>query len=261
LVSLRAARSSRLVSGVAVLALIVVASLSVALIDSHSLADPLQLNFLRPADAPLPKPGTLSVQMFSNQDFSTVVSEPLSDPIAVPDWPMTLTTINSSVIAVTPLSFSTDSEGVARVPLLPGLYVLRAPYNTLNIEIPVHISSGNTTSVRLNIVEGAYSLLFSEAADVGAEPSVFVELRSSTPVANVSEPVTIQVQYEGSRGGHQVDATVTSQRPPVQGTEWLELAPEGTLDLASAASVLLATWNYSSSVTVGPTNPNVPLVA
>jgi hypothetical protein len=125
----------------------------------------------------------------------------------------------------------------------------------------VNIYSGNTTSVRLNIVEGAYPLLFSEAADVGAQPSVYVQLRSSTPAANVSEPVTIQVQYGGPRGGHQVDAIVTSQRPPVQGTEWLELAPEGTLDLASAAAVLLATWNYSSSVTVGPTNPNVPLVA
>jgi hypothetical protein len=263
LVSARAAgsSSSRLVSGVAVILLIVVVSLSVALIDSHSLADPLQANLLRPADAPLPKPGILSVQMFSNQDFSTIVSAPLKAPIAVPDWPMTLTTINSSVISVTPLSFSLDSEGVAHVPLLPGLYILSAPYNTLNIEIPVNIFSGNTTSVQLNVFEGAFPVLFSEAADVGAEPSVYVELSSSAPAANVSEPVTLQVRNGGSGGGYQVDATVTSQWPPAQRTEWLELAPMGTLDLAGAESVVLATWAYSSSVSVGPTGPSAPLAA
>jgi hypothetical protein len=257
LVSSRAAaRSSRLVSVVAVLALIVVASLSVALIDSHSIADPLQRDFLRPADSPLPKPGTLMVQMLSDQDFSSITSEPLKTSIPVPRWPMTLTTINSSVISVTPLPLSTDSDGVIRISLLPGLYVLRAPYNTLNIEIPVNISSGNTTSVQLNVFEGVYSLLFSETADVGAEPSVYVELRSSAPVANVSEAVTLQGQYGGSGGAFRVDATVTSRWPPVQGTEWLELAPLGTLDLASATSFVLATWTYSSSVTVGLTPPN-----
>jgi hypothetical protein len=261
LVSLRAARSSRLVSAVAVVALIVVASLSVALIDSHSIADPLQRNYIRPADAPLPKPGILFVQMFSNQDFRSIAAEPLNTSIPLRQWPMTLTTINSSVISVTPLRLSTDSDGVAHVPLLPGLYVLRAPYNTLNIEIPVHISSGNTTSVQLNVSEGAYSLLFSEAADVGAEPSVFVELRSSTPVANVSQPVTLQVQSEGPRSAYRVVATVVSEWPPAQGTEWLELAPVGTLDLASATSVILATWTYSSMVTVGPTGLGVSLLA
>jgi hypothetical protein len=261
LVGERAARSSRLVSGVAVLALIAVASLSVALIDSHSIADPLERNFIRPADAPLPKPGTLFVQMFSDQDFSTIVSEPLKTSIPLPHWPLTVTTINSSVISVTPLSLTTDSDGVAHVSLLPGLYVLRAPYNTLNIEIPVHISSGNTTSVKLSVSESVYSLLFSEAADVGAEPSVYVEVRSSNPVANVSEPVTLQVQSGGPRGEYRVLATVTSEWAPAQGTDWLELAPEGTLDLASATSVILATWSYSSSITVAPTLPGLSLPA
>ena len=261
MVSSRAARSSRLVSGVAVLALIVVASLSVALIDSHSIADPLERNLIRPADAPLPKPGTLFVQMFSDQDFSTVVSKPLKMQVPLPQWPMTVTTINSSVISVTPLSLKTDSDGVAHASLLPGLYVLRAPYNTLNIEVPVHISSGNTTSVKLEVSEGAYSLIFSEAADVGAEPSVYVEVGSSTPVANVSEQVTLQVQSGGPRGDYRVLATVTSEWPPAQGTDWLELAPEGTLDLASATSVILATWSYSSSITVAPTGPGLSLPA
>ena len=124
---MRAARSSRLVSGVAVVALIVVASLSVVVIDSHTLADPLQRDFIRPADAPLPKPGVLSVRMFSNQDFSAIVSSLWTTPIPVPEWPMQVVTINSSVISEAPQSLSTDSNGVAFVSLLPGVYVLQSP--------------------------------------------------------------------------------------------------------------------------------------
>ena len=190
-----------LVSAAAVVALIVVASLSVAVIDSHAIADPLQRDLVRPADAPLPKAGALSVRMLSNQNFTSVVSEPLGTPVPVPKWPMTVTTINSSVISETPLPLSTDADGVAVVSLLPGDYVLRAPYNTLSIAIPFRIFGGNTTSVQLNVTEGAYSLLYSEAADVGGQPSVYVELRSSTPVANVSEPVTLDVRNGGSGSG------------------------------------------------------------
>ena len=129
-------------------------------------------------------------------------------------------------------------------PLGPAL-VLAAPLPVMKTSLEVVAFGGNTSSSP-------------EAAefDVGAEPSVYVELRSSAPVANVSEAVTLQGQYGGSGGAFRVDATVTSRWPPVQGTEWLELAPLGTLDLASATSFVLATWTYSSSVTVGLTPPN-----
>jgi hypothetical protein len=250
--------SSVLVSAVAVLALVVVASLSVALIDSHALSDPLQRDLIRPADAPLPKPGTLSVQMFSNQDFRSVVAAPLKSPAPVPRWPMTLTTINSSVISLAPISLSTDADGGVVASLLPGEYILRAPYNTLNIEIPIRIFGGNTTSVQLNVTEGAYSLLYSEADDVGAQPSVYVELRSSTPVANVSEPVTLQVQNAGPGNGYEVDAMVVSEQLPAQGTQWLELDSTAPVDLSGAASVLLATWAYATSITVTPNALNAP---
>lgn len=247
-----------LVSAAAVAALIVVASISVAVIDSHAITDPLQRDFVRPADAPLPKDGALSVQMFSNQDFSSVLSNPLRTPLPVPRWPMALTTINSSVISQLPISLHTDANGVAFATLLPGEYVLRAPYQTLNIEIPVRIFGGNTTHVQLNVTESAYSLLYSEAADVGAQPSVYVDLRSSTQVANISEPVTLEVQNEGSGNAFQVHATVVSEQPPAQGTQWLELDSAITVDLAGA-SVLFATWAYATSTTVEPGVESAPL--
>jgi hypothetical protein len=248
--------SSLLASGAAVVALIVVASLSVAVIDSHSVADPLQRDFIRPASAPLPKAGTLWVEMYSNQNFSSVVSDPLAAPAPVSSWPMKLITINSSVISEAPIPLSTDAKGVAFATLLPGEYVLQAPYNTLNIVIPVRIFGGNTTTVKLDVTEGAYSVVYSEASDVGAQPSVYVELRSSTPVASASEPVTLQIQNEGAGSGYQVYGTVVSDQPPVQGTQWLGLESRVPVDLAGARSVLLATWAYSTSTTVGPTGGN-----
>jgi hypothetical protein len=245
-----------LVSAVAVVALVVVAALSVAVIDSHAISDPLQRDLIRPAAAPLPKAGTLFVKMFSNQDFSTVVSEPLATPIPVPKWPMSLITINSSVVSETPISLSTDADGVAQATLLPGEYVLQAPYNTLNIEIPVRILGGNTTTVELNVTEGAYPLLYTEAADVGAQPSAYVELLSSAPVANAGDRVTLQVKGEGSAGQSEIYATVVSELPPAQGTQWLELDSTVPVDLAGAQTALLATWAYSTSTTVVATGEN-----
>lgn len=261
MVGLRAARSSRLVSGVAVVALIAVASLSVLVIDSHTLANPLQRDLIRPADAPLPKTGTLSVRMFSNQDFSSIVSEPLQTPMPVPRYPMLVITVNSSVVSEAPQSMTTDSNGVAHLSLLPGGYVLRLIYNTLRIEIPVQIRSGNTTSVGLNVSENAYHLLYSEAADVGGQPSLYAELSSSASVANVTERVTLQVKNGETGFGSQIFATVLSEQPPSQGTQWLELGSLEPFDLASAATVLLATWTYSMSITMGSTVTPGPLGA
>lgn len=238
-----------------VVALIAVASLSVVVIDSHTLANPLQRDFIRPADAPLPKNGVLSVRMFSNQDFSSIVSKPLQTSMPVPEWPMAVDTINSSVISEAPQPLKTDSNGVARLSLLPGDYVLRVPYNTLRIAIPVRIISGNTTSVGLNVSEGAYQVLYSEAADVGGQPSIYLESSSSTPVANITEPVTLQVKNGETGNGYQIFATVASEQPPAQGTQWLELDSTEAFNLAGAATVLLATWNYSTSTAVGPTVP------
>jgi len=249
--SLRA--PSKLVSVAAIIALLVFASLSVAVIDSHSLSDPLQRDLVRPGSAPLPPTGTLVITMVSNQNFSSTVSEPLRTPVPVPKWPIAVVTINSSIISVEPISLTTDPEGVAVDTLLPGDYVVEAPYNTLNIQVPVVILSGNTTTVRLDLSEHAYPVIYSEASDVGAQPSVYIELHSSTAVANVSEPVTIAMQH-GGPGGNAVYATVVSERPPAQGTQWLDLGSSTEVDLSGAGTVVLATWSYSSPVSIEPTS-------
>lgn len=235
-----------------IIALFVVASLSVVVIDSHSLSDPLQRDLVRPGSAPLPPTGTLVIEMVSNQNFSSTVSEPLRTPVPVPKWPIAVLTINSSIISVEPISLSTDPEGVAVGTLLPGDYVVEAPYNTLNIEVPVVILSGNTTTVRLDFSEHAYPLLYSEASDAGGQPSLYVELRSSASVANVSEPVTIGMQHAGP-AGNEVYVTVVSERLPAQGTQWLDLGSAAEVDLAGAGAVILSTWSYSSTVSVEST--------
>jgi hypothetical protein len=256
LVGPRAGTSSRLVGAAAVIALIAVASLSVVIINSSDLTDPVQREILRPVDSPLPKPGTLSVHIFSNQDFSSVVSDPLNVSLPLSNWPVAVATINSSIISVMPLPLATDANGTATVSLLPGSYLLLAPYNTLNIQIFVRIYTGNTTSVQLNIFESAYPLLYSEADDAGAQPIVYVEVRSPTPVADAGNPITLGVKGEGPGGGHQLEAVIISQSPPAQGTEWLKLEPVGGFNLANSTTVILSTWRYTSSVTVGPTGAN-----
>jgi hypothetical protein len=237
---------------VAIAALLVVASLSVVVIDSHSLSDPLQSDLIRPGSAPLPPAGTLVIEMVSDQNFSSAVSAPLRTPLPVPKWPIAVVTINSSVISIEPISLATNPEGVAIDTLLPGDYVVEAPYNTLNIQVPVVILSGNTTTLRLDFSERAYPLLYSEASDVGAQPSLYVELRSSASVANVTQPVTIGLQH-GGPGGDEVYATVVSERPPAQGTQWLDLGSGAEVDLSGAGAVILSTWSYSSTVSVEPT--------
>lgn len=254
---MRAARSSRLLSVAAVLALIVVASLAVIVIDSSPMVYPLQRIFERPASAPLPKDGTLVVRMLSNQDFSSVVAKPLSAPAPVARWPLTIVTINSSVISVTPIPLTTDSDGVATMSLLPGTYILGAPYNTLDISVLFQVYSNSTTSVQLVVSESSYPVLFSEVGDVAGQAVAYVELGASAPAAGVGDLVTIGA--ETAAGAYQAKASVASQWPPVDGTEWLKVEPQGIFDIASASSAVLATWSYSSTVTVAPTSSVAPI--
>jgi hypothetical protein len=251
---LRAARSSKLFTAAAIVALVVAASLMVVEINSSPLGTPLLRNYARPADAPLPKDGLLEVRMLSNQNFSGVASDPLKEYLPVAHFPMAVATINSSIVAAVPAPLETDGDGFALLSLPPGSYLLQAKYQMLNIGILVKISSGNATQVLLNVSEAAYSLLYSEEADVGAQPSAYVELRSSAPVANVSEPVVLEVGNGATGGGYQVDAIVVSQQPLAQGLQWLKLVTAHAFDPVNATSILFATWKYS-----GVVQPPVPI--
>lgn len=248
-------RRSTLAWAAALLALIVVASSSVILIDSSPMSDPLQRQFLRPGSAPLPKTGTLLLNMLSNQNFSSIVSAPYASAVPVVRWPFGIVTVNTSVMSEAPISMSTDSAGAAVVSLLPGLYLLEAPYNTLSIRIPFTIYSGNTTFVLLTVSERAYPLLYSEAQDVGGVTSAYVEVRSSTAVAGAGDLATVGAQevVSGISEPYQVKASVVADQAPSSGTQWLSLEFAGSFDVAAATSAVLATWSYSSTVTVAPT--------
>lgn len=239
----------------ALLALIVVASSSVILIDSSPMSNPLQRQFIRPGSAPLPKTGTLLLNMLSNQNFSSIVSAPYASAVPVIRWPFSIVTVNTSVMSVAPISMSTNSEGAAVVSLLPGLYLLEAPYNTLSIRIPFTVYSGNTTFVRLTVSERAYPLLYSEAQDVGGITSAYVEVRSSSSVAGAGDLATVGAQelVFGISEPYQVKASVISDQLPSAGTQWLRLEFAGPFDVSAATSAVLATWSYSSSITVTPT--------
>ncbi len=237
------------------MALVVVASISVVVIDASPMSDPLQRRFIRPGSAPLPQAGTLLLNMLSNQNFSSIVSAPYASAVPVQRWPIGIVTVNTSVMSVAPIAMSTDSEGAAIVSLLPGLYLLEAPYNTLSIRIPFTIYSGNATSVVLTVSERAYPMLYSEAEDVGGVTSAYVEVRSPSSVAGAGELATVGALevVSGTSQEFQARASVLSEQAPALGTQWLRLEFAGTFDMTAATSVVLATWSYASTISVAPT--------
>src|SRR5271155_4054615 len=108
----------------------------VVVINSSPMTNSLLRNFTFPTNAPLPKNGLLEVRMFSNQNFSSIASDPLKRSVPVAGFPMQVTAINSSVLSAEPGALQTDGDGFGLLMLLPGSYLLQAKYQTLNIEIP-----------------------------------------------------------------------------------------------------------------------------
>jgi len=173
---------------------------------------------------------------------------------------MTVTQAINSTKAITQ-PIVTNFRGIATYLFPPGPYVVKLKDQTLNITIPVQIFAGNETSVAVTIYGAAFPLIYSEESGAltaeGLQSSLYVELRSYTPVANVSEPVILDVSGATAGTGHQVNATVVAWRPPTEGTQWLELGTAGTVDAVDATSIVLTTWSYSSQITIIPVGSNV----
>jgi hypothetical protein len=245
--TLPADRSSRLLIAASLSALVVLASLMVVLINASPSSVQLQRNFIRPVIAP-PGEGYLLVEMTSNENFSSVVSMPLGGQAPVVGWPLNVTPANSSVVAAIESSIITGRHGLALAQLVSGTYVLQTVYQTLDIALPVVISTDDVTEVRIGVTEGAYPTLYSEEGSLGAQSSVYVEVPSSTQVANSSQQVVLEVQNTGARSAYEVHATVASAQQPVLGTEWLNLVTAAPFDPVNADSMLLTTWRYSALV-------------
>jgi hypothetical protein len=251
----RVARTSRAVSALAILGLIVSSMLIVLILNSSSLANPVMLFQGGPLN-PNPGPqGTLGVRLLSNQNQSEMFANPSPESAG---WPFpvvgkSITVSQGSGSLINPFSevLTTDSGGFTSVLLSPGQYVVNLRYETLNITIPFVIAAGRQTTVFVNVSEMAYPLAYSEESGArptmgGTQSEVYAELRASAPVAGVSDPVILEVHRTGGASGYLVNATVLSRQSPTQGIQWLELGAAGTVDPVNATSIVLTTWTYSA---------------
>lgn len=256
--NVRAAKTSRLVSSLSILGLILISILMVIVLNSSSLVNPtLPLQNGAPNGSPGPT-GVLVVHLFTNQNESDRLSNPANSSFALGEKAMTVRDVANSS---NPVLLVTDTRGGVLQDMAPGRYVLRLQDQTLNIKIPVQISVGNQTKVVVHIYGAAYPLVYSEESGIlptvgSARSNMFVELRSSTSVANASEPVLIKVRGAESGNGYLVNATVIARQPPTQGTQWLLLGTVTPIDPVNATSIFLTTWTYSDFITTGP----IPLV-
>ncbi len=253
---MRAAKTSKLVSTVAILGLIATSVMMVLILNSATLASPtltLQSGSPSPTEGPT---GTLTVQLYTNQDERDRLSNLTNRLLALGGEAVTVTQADNSSSPFTKVLVTNRTGGVFQV-LPPRHYLVNLAVETLSIKIPVQVSVGNDTRVVVTIRGAAYPLVYSEESGVvpvagRAQFSMFAELRSPTSIANVSDPVLLKVRVAAPGAGYLVNATVVGQKPPSQGTQWLELVTEGAFSPVDATSIVLTTWTYSSTITVLP---------
>jgi len=252
---LRAAKSSKLVSVLAVLALIIVSLFTVFILDSSSLANPTFPFQGGPSNGNPGPTGTLVVQLHSNQNETDKLGNPTNGSLPLVQWAITVIQANTS----NPATFAmvTDNLGGSLQEAAAGSYVVSFRVEALSVRIPVQVYVGNETKVQVRVYGSAYSLLYSEESGViptagSAQSDVFVQVNSTGQVANASQPVVLKV-HQGTGGtGYLLNATVVSRQAPSQGTQWLELGTTAALDPVNATSIVLTTWTFSSRVTIGP---------
>jgi hypothetical protein len=260
---LRAARKSRLVGSLSLLGLIIFSMLIVIVLDSSSLATPaLPFRGGPPSGNPGPT-GTLAVRLLSNQNQSEMFANPSPSPAPIGrPFPVAGRSMKVSQAANSSNPFSavlvTDSRGYASLELAPGQYAVSLSDESLDVIIPVEVTAGNQTTLTVDIRGTAYPLIFSEESGVrpaagGLKSDVYAEVRASTAVANVSEPVILEVHGTAPGSGYRVNATVISRHLGALGTEWLELGAAGSVDPVNATSIVLTTWTYSAFMTVQST--------
>jgi len=254
---LRAAKTSKKVSAAAVLGLIVVSTIMAILFNTSLSIVEIPHQVTVSGGQGTSATGVLLVQLVTNENETGAFSEPTNylSPIASKSFNVTLegnTSTPFSQVLVTDAA-----RGVAFSVLPPGLYDIKVAERTVVTKIPVSVTAGNTTDVTVTFSEAAYPLAYSEEygatlTPTGIQSNIFAELQSGTPVANVSEPVILDVHAGFPLKESLVNATVVGGKPPAEGTEWLELQTAGTVDTVNATSVFLTTWSYSSEALVTP---------
>jgi hypothetical protein len=253
---MRSGKTSRLTSTLAILGLIIVSIVMVLVLNSGSLVNPtLPFQNSSPNNNPGPT-GTLVVQLRTNQNESDRLSDPTAGVMPLGEKPMVVMSADNFSARYVQ-AMITNTKGDVLQELAPGNYVLRILDQTLVIRIPVQISLNNVTKVVVNISGKAYPLTYSEESGIvpvagKAQAKMFVELRSSTPIADVNQAVLLKVRGGAAGVGYLANATVLARPTPVQGNEWLELGAETTINRVNATTIVLTTWSFSSSSSVTP---------
>jgi hypothetical protein len=259
---LRVAKTSRLVSALSILGLIVCSAVIVLILNSSSLVNPtLPFQKGKPNGDTGPT-GTLAVQLYSNDNqtekFAHIVKRafPPSPQFFLANKALEVTQATNSS---SPLKQSvvTNTHGHVELEEPPGAYVVNLMDESLNISIPVRVFAGNETDVVVDIYGAAYPLNYSE--ETGVRPSngifssiMYAELRSSAPVANLSEAVILEVHGATPDAGYTVNATVISRESPGNNTQWMQLGALQPINPVNATSMVLTTWTYRSAVSVTP---------
>lgn len=255
-----ASKPSRRFSALAILGLIIISLLMVVVLDSSSLVNPVVPLTGTPNQSPLPA-GTLVLELFSNQNESDRLSNPTNQQFPIVGWSSILSQASNASSPYTQLYILTTNEsGIVAQSLPAGPYILHLDVEALNAKIPIDVFAGNETLMSVRVFGAAYQLLYSEESNLvptvaGAQSNIYVEINSSTSVADAGEQILLKA-HEGNGGaGYLVNATVVSERPPTGGKQWLELGTASSFDPVNVTSIYLTTWRYYPFTTVEPMNP------
>lgn len=253
---MRPARSSRVVSALAILGLIFVSTFTILVLNSGSIPNPTIPFQVSNPNGNSGLTGVLVVQLYTNQDLKDILADPRNGYAGLGEKALTVTPANNST---SPTALITDSCcGGALQELPAGHYVVRFVDEVLDVKIPVQVFVGNLTKLKVFITEKAYPVVYSEVSGVafsGGRPisTAFVELNSSAPAASVGRQVLLKVRQGVPGVGYISNATVMAQQPPRRGAQWLELGAQNAIDPVRATAIILSTWTYSNSTTFMPT--------
>lgn len=203
--------------------------------------------------------GTLIISVTSNQNATDKLAPPLNSWSGAQGVDIVGTFSAAAIPSESEYLWTTNQNGLAGcLACLPvGLYVLSISYAGLNITIPATVFANNQTLVRVTVTGSVYPLVYSKQSGVLVSPStaswaMFAQVASSSPVASVSQPVSLNVLQGSLAKGYSVNATVLALGAPTAGTQWLQLGTPTPIDLVDSTSISMTTWVYTSATTVGP---------
>jgi len=240
------ARWSRIASSLTVTALVLASFLVVLVVNSSSLVSPPLAAGGNGSGPGTPQGGILRVTLQTNQKgdwfatpgpFTYWVSQ---KPVVVAD----ITNLASAAVVL-----FTNSTGSAETRLSAGSYLVRIDEWTLHLAYPVKVTNGEETRLSVTVTGTQYHVNYSEISATGSSPLagqnvVFLQVRSSHPVANVNDTVVLKVMG-GATPGAIANATVIESRQSGN-ISWLQLVTPDKFDAAGASSMAVVVYRASS---------------